>query len=228
MASSDQWMSYDSEFMETYEDSDLQQRLGLYQVFCRLYEHRRELLNEILSLETSGVRALGNVKQLYIQGVMLDKPHLVTNLLQGKTQALFQPEHQWRIGRNPQQSTISIADRRLSRSHAAIEYVAQKGFYITDLGSRNGTFVNGEPVRQPALLKDGDRVRLGSVSFLFFLCASAEVLKSDTPSAVPHPSIAYSPFSVTPATTVAARSVRVESANLPSNSPLEETFSFMG
>ncbi|MEP0910941.1 FHA domain-containing protein [Leptolyngbya sp. GB1-A1] len=222
MVSSHQWMSYSSEFMDTYEDSDLQQKLGLYQVFCRLYEYRRELLDDILSLETS--RALGSVKLPYVQGVVLGQPHLVTNLL-GKTQALLQPEHQWRIGRSPQQSAIPIADRQLSRAHAAIEYVAQKGFYLTDLGSRNGTFVNGEPIRQPVLLNDGDRVRLGSISFIFFLCASAEVLTSDISSSQQPASIAHSAFSVTNSTPL-VRAVQAESECSPSSNPLEETFTF--
>lgn len=226
MFSSHQQMFYSSEFMETYEDSDLQQRLGLYQVFCRLYEHRRELLNDILDLEANNTSALGRAKLLYVQGMMLDQPHLVTNLL-GKTQALFQPESHWCIGRHPQSATISIADRRLSRLHAAIEYVAQAGFYLSDLGSRNGTFVNGELIRQPVLLKDGDRVRLGSVSFVFFLCASAEVLKSEIAALDPSISIAYSPFSVTTSVTSTPKAIQVESAGLPSSNPLEETFTFM-
>lgn len=222
--------------METYEDSELQQRLGLYQVFCKLYEHRRELLDEVLSLETSSSQALGHVKLPYIQGVMLEQPYLITNLLQGKTEALEQPNKRWIIGRNPQQSMIPIADRRLSRVHAAIEFVAQKGFYLTDLGSSNGTFVNGELIRQPVLLQDGDRIRLGSVSFGFFLCAAVTVLKSDAPAPNHHRSIeaplsegriAHSPFSVTSGTGSVSEIVPIESDHPPSNNPLEETFSFI-
>lgn len=222
--------------METYEDSELQQRLGLYQVFCKLYEHRRELLDEILRLETSSSRALSHIKLPYIQGMMLNQPYLISNLLQGKTQALMQLNGQWIIGRNPQQSTIPIADQRLSRVHAAIEFVAQQGFYLTDLSSSNGTFVNGESIHQPVLLKDGDRIRLGSVSFVFFLCASVTVLRSAMPASNRDQSIdsqqlqsriAHSPFSITSGTGCVSEIVSIESDHPPSSNPLEETFSFI-
>jgi pSer/pThr/pTyr-binding forkhead associated (FHA) protein len=38
---------------------------------------------------------------------------------------------------------------------------------IEDLGSKNGTFVGGEPVSTAVPLKDGDEIRTGSVVFRF-------------------------------------------------------------
>lgn len=173
----DGMFSYTSALMETCDDGELQQRLNLYQVFLKLYEHHQGLLNEILSLEHSGSKALASVTVPYIQGVVLGQDvHLVTNLVQSKTRALFQPQHTWIIGRNLQRAGIPIQDKRLSRFHAAIRYVNEQGFYLIDLDSRNGSFVNGELIRHPTFLKDGDRVRLGSLTFSFFLCQSAERL----------------------------------------------------
>lgn len=57
--------------------------------------------------------------------------------------------------------TLVVGGGDASRQHAAIT-LTPEGPRIADLGSRNGTFVNGEPVREPRLLAIGDRVRIGS------------------------------------------------------------------
>lgn len=171
--------------METCEGGELQKRLKLYQVFLKLYEHHHSLLDEILNLEHSGSKTLAHVTLPYIQGVMLEPDaYLVTNLLQGKTQVLTQPQHTWIIGRDPRRVLIPIQDDRLSRCHAALKYVESRGFYLIDLGSRNGCYVNGEPVRRSRLLCDGDRIRLGSLTVLFFLCHAVRHLPNLSPEAV--------------------------------------------
>ncbi|MBM0740189.1 FHA domain-containing protein [Phormidium sp. CLA17] len=153
--------------------TDLEQRLGLYQVFLKLYEHHRELLDEIIELENTDNRnRLRGVWQ-YVQAVINgDQVYLTTNLLQDQTQIVTQSENLWVIGRD-RKASLPIPDKRLSRRHAIVQYVADKGFFLMDLDSTNGTFVNNEPVRRPVLLKDGDRIRLGSLSFIFFLCESS-------------------------------------------------------
>jgi DNA-binding winged helix-turn-helix (wHTH) protein len=66
-----------------------------------------------------------------------------------------------------------IADGTVSRRHARIT-VAARDSTITDLGSKNGTFVNGKRVGEKSdRLSDGDRIQLGSV-FLQFRAASAD------------------------------------------------------
>jgi hypothetical protein len=63
------------------------------------------------------------------------------------------------LGRAPENSLL-LADHHLSRCHARIE-LAEHGFVLTDLGSRNGTFVGGRRVtRHP--LEPGDRIQMGS------------------------------------------------------------------
>lgn len=159
-----------SDSLDTIENPELNRRLGLYQLFLKLYEQRRDLLDEILDLENSGNRGLTS-QFPYIQGVVFNQQiHLVTNLLEGKTQALAQPQGIWTIGRDPRQVMISIPDRRLSRCHAAIQYCGDQTFQLIDLNSSNGSFINGEVVRRIASLKDGDQIRLGSLTFRFFGC----------------------------------------------------------
>ncbi len=64
-------------------------------------------------------------------------------------------------------SNLCIADASVSRRHSRIEKDEQQ-FFISDLDSLNGTFVNDVPVRRRAL-QHGDRVRIGDSQFLFLL-----------------------------------------------------------
>lgn len=66
------------------------------------------------------------------------------------------------IGRHPDNSIV-IPDPQVSRHHAKISW--QAGAYvIEDLGSGNGTFVNGKRISGPRLLAHGQVIGLGSVS----------------------------------------------------------------
>lgn len=68
------------------------------------------------------------------------------------------------IGRLPDNS-LQISDESVSSHHA--ELVLEHGAYhLHDLGSTNGTFINGEPVTD-AILKDGDQLRIGKVDTLY-------------------------------------------------------------
>ncbi len=69
------------------------------------------------------------------------------------------------IGRGSS-STICVGDNDASRSHAEVHRLADGGYEIVDLGSRNGTFLNGEKISR-APLSFGDRVRVGGSVLLF-------------------------------------------------------------
>src|SRR5712691_13200728 len=58
-------------------------------------------------------------------------------------------------------SDITIDDPMVSRRHAALRPV-NEGLEIEDLGSRNGTWVNGARVRGRYALTDGDVIAIGS------------------------------------------------------------------
>jgi hypothetical protein len=64
------------------------------------------------------------------------------------------------VGRLPE-NTIYIPDERLSREHARIDFRDGK-FVLSDLGSRNGTAVNGSLLTAPQQLNNGDTIELGS------------------------------------------------------------------
>jgi pSer/pThr/pTyr-binding forkhead associated (FHA) protein len=184
---------YSSELLDTVENTELKQRLGLYQLFLKLYEHHRGLLDEILNLENSRGSTLPGMMFPYIQGVVLNRQvYLTTNLRDGNTQMLSQPQNTWIIGRDSRQVTLPIADKRLSRCHAAIRYVDDQGFYLTDLNSSNGSYVNGEKVQRSLLLKDGDRVRLGSLTLVFLAGSESQSIADLSPEMVERLNLAES------------------------------------
>ena len=63
-------------------------------------------------------------------------------------------------------NTISLNDGSISTRHARITRTPD-GFFIEDLKSRNGTFVNGDQVTERRPLADSDTIRLGKVIFTF-------------------------------------------------------------
>ncbi len=69
------------------------------------------------------------------------------------------------IGRQSQ-CEISLRRDDISRRHAEVRYEAGQ-YRIRDLGSTNGTFVNGEEVVGSRILTPGDRIELGSCELTF-------------------------------------------------------------
>lgn len=67
------------------------------------------------------------------------------------------------IGRSSM-NDLPISDKMLSRQHARIVRDDNGGLQVEDLGSRNGTFLNGERLAAPQPLKAGDRITLGGVT----------------------------------------------------------------
>jgi sigma-B regulation protein RsbU (phosphoserine phosphatase) len=80
-----------------------------------------------------------------------------------------------RIGRLPE-SDILIEEPVVSRGHAEI-YRAGDKYYVQDLGSRNGTFLNGKRIFQPAELVPGSVVGVGSSKIVFEPSDSVAFLK---------------------------------------------------
>jgi len=69
------------------------------------------------------------------------------------------------IGRAPA-NELAIDSKRVSRLHAVLERFPS-GWSIRDLGSTNGTTVNGAPLRLTRRLHDGDRIEIGPARLLF-------------------------------------------------------------
>jgi adenylate cyclase len=71
------------------------------------------------------------------------------------------------IGRSPQATVVITDDPNVSRKHALVQREASGEYYLSDLGSRNGTTRNGVPVTAPVPLADGDAFMIGSHRFVF-------------------------------------------------------------
>lgn len=69
------------------------------------------------------------------------------------------------LGREPDNDAM-LPDPKVSRRHARIRRDGER-YVLADLGSSNGTFVNGERVVAPARLEDGDVILIGDVELVF-------------------------------------------------------------
>jgi DNA-binding NarL/FixJ family response regulator len=72
------------------------------------------------------------------------------------------------LGRASTNHVVVLLDPSVSRLHAVIERYPT-GFCVRDLGSANGTFVNGERVVGEMRLRTGDELRLGNSRLTFYL-----------------------------------------------------------
>lgn len=90
------------------------------------------------------------------------EPHLV-NLTTGRSFALSMP--QVLIGRATN-CDIVLNDLNVSRNHAEVRRESTTAWSVADLGSTNGTLVNGRHIAE-VMLNEGDRITTGTTTFLF-------------------------------------------------------------
>ena len=84
-------------------------------------------------------------------------------VLRGFYEGLEMPvDRDWVVIGRGRGADIVIAEPTMSRAHAAIGYDGAH-FFVQDLGSTNGTRVNGTR-EQKSLLRDGDEVQLGKLA----------------------------------------------------------------
>lgn len=70
-----------------------------------------------------------------------------------------------KLGRSSK-NDIVIKDNFVSKNHLLIEKENGR-YYIRDLNSANGTFLNGQTLHEETELKNGDRIGVGFIQFLF-------------------------------------------------------------
>ena len=59
--------------------------------------------------------------------------------------------------------TICVNTDQVSRKHATVQHILGK-YYLVDMRSTNGTFVNEQKLVAPAMLTPGDTIRVGTTS----------------------------------------------------------------
>jgi serine phosphatase RsbU (regulator of sigma subunit) len=82
----------------------------------------------------------------------------------GRRENLIKP--QYIIGRHPECDIVLESGAVVSRQHARL-FARNGGYACEDLGSRNGTFVNGKLINGPTQLQDGDSIRICDIEMSY-------------------------------------------------------------
>jgi adenylate cyclase len=93
------------------------------------------------------------------------------------------------IGR-AETNQLVLPSEKVSRRHAVINAEGPRAFYLLDLGSNNGTFVNGRRITRAALLQDGDTVDIGPFQLRFCQSAPHRAAPSELPPEDPVETVA--------------------------------------
>ena len=91
--------------------------------------------------------------------------HLVDHV---GTSYRLRPPHTYLFGRDDL-AHFQITDVLTSRRHCELRWETDQGWLLVDLGSRNGTVLNGKRLEQPQALKDHDALRVGGQHLTFFI-----------------------------------------------------------
>ncbi|PIR20308.1 MAG: hypothetical protein COV45_07095 [Deltaproteobacteria bacterium CG11_big_fil_rev_8_21_14_0_20_47_16] len=120
-------------------------------------------LNDVTDSDVLEVKLLKKVLTAMDKEV-LPSLEVVTGVAEGKKFFIEDDFDEGLIGRDPT-TDLPIEEYVISRRHAKIER-RDDGLYIKDIGSKNGTYLNGKPIKE-ARLQDGDRISLGTIVLIF-------------------------------------------------------------
>ena len=130
----------------------------LYLVILRVVGIARRDLSEVAIERSVAARANNTIGAL----VVVDSGS--TGLLPGSRLPI---EPITTIGRGPT-NTIVLNSSFISTEHTRITY-RDKRLWVDDMGSRNGTLVDGKPVTEPVAVTPGSILQVGDVRFKFSL-----------------------------------------------------------
>jgi len=102
-------------------------------------------------------RILDRAPKMPVVGLLMDRDY--------PTQRLDIAKPTLVVGRS-QESDLVVDHNTVSRQHATIKLEGEQ-FYLYDMASTNGTFVNDEQIHEPTALVDGMTVRFGERAFIF-------------------------------------------------------------
>jgi diguanylate cyclase (GGDEF)-like protein len=133
---------------------------------------RREAQSEEVDLGLGKTRVVDDDVQQARDGARLHVLHVTAGLRSGEFFAVETPEAI--AGRNAT-CQMRLEDHGVSRQHASFHWRLD-GLWIRDLGSLNGTFVNGQRVTEQRLLVPADRIHLGYARLRYSLEEEHEVI----------------------------------------------------
>jgi pSer/pThr/pTyr-binding forkhead associated (FHA) protein/Mg-chelatase subunit ChlD/N-acetylmuramoyl-L-alanine amidase len=119
----------------------------------------------MIGLGLTALVALGLVVAI-TQGQAQPRSAVGVRVVTGQASRPFAPLRRGRlaIGRHPRCDLV-LPDRQVSASHAMVQRT-RYGYVLTDLNSKNGTYINGQRAPQ-ALLSGGERLRMGKTELVF-------------------------------------------------------------
>src|SRR6266545_7812587 len=92
--------------------------------------------------------------------------YLVLRTADGEREIALDQGNTWKIGRNADNALV-IPDEMISRNHDIVQRTESSEYYLIDMGSLNGSFVNDRRVSVPVVLHDGDHISVGGYEVLF-------------------------------------------------------------
>jgi pSer/pThr/pTyr-binding forkhead associated (FHA) protein len=93
-------------------------------------------------------------------------PQLITSVEGVEIHHIYLQRERTTLGRRPD-NDIVLADLAVSGTHCAFELQGLSDVYVHDLGSTNGTYINGQMVKRH-LLGDGDEIAIGKFKIQYF------------------------------------------------------------
>lgn len=110
--------------------------------------------------------------------MVVGKAYLTVSDLQKTQELILDVGGQWTIGREPGNAFV-FDDHSMSRRHGVIQPMQAGTYYFIDLGSRNGSTINGRRVTGSAELHDGDSLVCGRTEMVFH-CPAIENVQSES------------------------------------------------
>jgi hypothetical protein len=102
----------------------------------------------------------------FVAAPAMGSPTGQPSLLASSGVAIPLPEGETIVGREPGLGLSLSAETTVSRRHATLQKMGSE-VTLTDLGSSNGTYVNGARLQSPVVLRQGDAVQFGSAKFQY-------------------------------------------------------------
>lgn len=160
-------MKFIINILEKFFSIELTNNLKLYELLSIVFKYvfviiiYYFILNiiKMIYLDIKGIGNVNTVANTYLK------------LINRKEKLSFKTQEHYFIGSNTSigradQNDIVLKDRFISKKHARI--TKQNGVYfIEDLNSANGTYINGQKIENIIELKDKDLIDVGQVEFLF-------------------------------------------------------------
>lgn len=139
--------------------------MGTYTlIFNDLEQALNNSFNDVTDSDVLEVKLLKKVLRAIDKDT---KPTLevATGVAEGKKFFLEEDFDEGVIGRDPN-ADFPIEEYVISRRHAKVTRRADGAIYLSDLGSKNGTYLNNSPISE-ARLQDGDRISLGTITLIY-------------------------------------------------------------